>query len=105
MCFPGDRGSTRNAPDRLRLDNVCPAGRIRRHNFRRHPVSTTRVIGAVRLSESDDGKVRPRVLAGVVGANVGAAFMVMADALTPQSDAACAAVAASDGCPSPPLFT
>jgi hypothetical protein len=41
----------------------------------------------------------------VVGANVGAAFMVMADALTRQSDAACAAVAASDGCSSPPLFT
>jgi hypothetical protein len=45
------------------------------------------------------------VLAAVVGALVGAAFMVLTDALTPQSDAACAAVAANDGCPSPPLFT
>jgi hypothetical protein len=58
-----------------------------------------------RLGWPDDGKVPRWVMAAVVGAIVGAIFMVLADALTPQSQAACAAAAASDGCPSPPLFT
>jgi hypothetical protein len=52
---------------------------------------------------ADDGQVRRWMLAALVGAAVGAGFLALSDALSPQGTAACAA---GDGtCPTPPLFT
>ena len=55
------------------------------------------------MDRRDHRGVRGYVLAALIGALVGGAFLAMSDAFTPQADSGC--IESQPNCPSPPLFT